>query len=77
MSKVLTEEQANRLREDVKRGAHVQTILKERAKQLGIKDPLFLAALLLAVEEYDAVCNDLDGMLLGNKQKEENADVEY
>ena len=61
--------QANRLREDIKRGAHIHRIIELTMEQAVLDADLLKIELKLAREEYDAIGNDLEGMLLGNGNK--------
>jgi hypothetical protein len=67
----LTFPQANRLREDFKRGAHVGSIITERIKERPVVDELLRISIKLLLEEYDALFADFQGMLDGNKEKRE------
>ena len=64
--RVLTEEQANRLREDFKRAAHIVKIIHEREKEVPITDELMRIAIKLFTEEHDALFSNFEGMLNGN-----------
>jgi len=67
MSEVgLTNQQANRLREDIKRAADIHRIIDLTIGQNPLNIDLLKLELKLARAEYDAIGNDLDGMLLGN-----------
>lgn len=65
----LTTQQANRLREDIKRGAHIHRIIELTLEQSVLDVKLLRVELKLAQEEYDAIGNDLEGMLLGNGKR--------
>jgi len=70
----LSKDQANRLREDIKRGAHIHRIIELTTRHVILDIELLKIELTLAREEYDAIGNDLEGMLLANgngKNKEE------
>ena len=58
--------QANRLKDHFKRSGHIFKVINERMKEKNYdQDELFRVAVKLAGEEYDAIFNDLMGMLNG------------
>lgn len=61
-------EQANKLHEDFKRGAHVHAIIAARVKEKPIEDEILRVAVKLALEEYDALYGDFTDKLTGENQ---------
>lgn len=63
----ITPPQAERLRNDFKRLAHIHQAIQLRLKQTdSAKDPLLILLLLLGKEQADGIYNDFEGMLAGN-----------
>lgn len=65
----ITIQQANRIREDFKRAAHVHRLISLRQQEHPIEDKILQTAILLLLEEYDAIAADFEGMLTGNKKE--------
>ncbi len=62
-------EQAERLRNDFKRTAHIHMAIQLRLKQTdNAKDPLLITLLLLATKQADDIFNDFEVMLTGNNR---------
>lgn len=66
-NKGLSPQQVHRIKEDFQRANMVLIMLDKKAKQH--KDEVLHDMITLAKEEYDAIFNDIEGMLNGNNRK--------
>ena len=68
MGKGITKEQADRVKDELKRAARTIGIIDVKAK--GYKDDILERLVLLLTEQHDAIIKDIDGMMNGNTIKE-------
>lgn len=66
MSKGITKEQADRVKDELKRAARTIGIIDLKAKSH--QDQVLERLVLLLTEQHDAIIKDIDGMLNGNQR---------
>lgn len=67
----ITQDQADRVKDELKRIARTNGIIAVLAKRY--KDEVLERAVGLANDQHDALVKDIDGMITGNRKRRHNA----